>query len=89
MPLHSEPKSLGPYASAGLILEAWLQASEMTYSEFSREVPCSISYPRLLAQGLARPSYEMAMRIEDLTGGMVTRELWYPSSTQPKMDELE
>jgi hypothetical protein len=61
----------------------------MSYSAFSREVPCSISYPRLLAQGLARPSYEMASRIEELTHGMVKRELWYPPSKDSNMDEIE
>jgi len=42
-------------------------------------VPCSISYPRLLAHGLARPSYEMACRIEQITGGQVSRTQWYPA----------
>lgn len=88
MPLYTDPKSLGPYAHAGLILEAWLAAVQMSYSAFAREVPCSTSYPRLLAQGHARPSYEMAQRIEDLTNGTVTRELWYPPSTD-KVEEFE
>ena len=66
-------------AQDGLTLAEYLEATEETYSAFARRVPCSISYPRLLALGLARPSYEMAVRIEALTDGMVPRTQWYPA----------
>lgn len=68
----------------GLSLQEWLEASEVSYSAFSRLVPCSISYPRLIAKGLARPSYEMACRIETLTHGTVPRERWYPPGEAAK-----
>lgn len=62
----------------GDVLQEWLDVAEMTYSGFSRLVPCSVSLPRLWARGLARPSYEMACRIEQMTDGSVPRTLWYP-----------
>lgn len=66
----------------GLSLQEWLEASEMTYTAFARLVPCAPSYPRLLAQGLARPSYAMACRIERVTGGAVPRDRWFPPSPE-------
>jgi len=68
----------------GLTLQEWLDASELSYSAFARSVPCSTSYPRLLAHGLARPSYEMATRIEELSGGLVPRTNWYPAGESPQ-----
>lgn len=69
----------------GLSLQAWLDISEMSYSAFARLIPCSISYPRMIAQGLVVPSYRMATRIEKVTGGEVPRTRWYPSGpTSPK-----
>ncbi len=78
----------------GLSLTEYLEATGETYSAFARRVPCSISYPRLLAHGLARPSYEMACRIEELTDGCVPRTRWYPAGktdetpTTPTIEDL-
>lgn len=69
-----------PTPYAGLTLQEWLDASDLTYSALARLIPCSTAYPRMMAQGLSRPSYEMARRIEEISGGAVRRELWYPPS---------
>lgn len=61
----------------GMSLQQWLELMEMSYAAFARLIPCSIGYPRMIAQGLARPSYEMACRIENVTGGAVPRTRWY------------
>ena len=68
----------------GLTLQEWLELTGTSYSAFSRQIPCSVAYPRMLALGLARPSYEMAVRIEQLTRGEVPRTNWYPSSDEPQ-----
>jgi len=68
--------------SPGDVFREWVAISQTTYSAFSREVPCSVSLPRLWAHGLARPSYDMAVRIEALTDGFVPRTLWYPPGPQ-------
>ena len=62
----------------GLTLDDWIRVNEMSYSEFARLIPCSTSYPRLLAKGLAKPSYRMAVRIEKVTLGEVPRSRWFP-----------
>lgn len=73
----------------GMSLQQWLEAVEMSYAAFAREVPCSIGYPRMIAQGLARPSYEMACRIEKITGGAVPRTRWYPTGDQTSVINLD
>jgi hypothetical protein len=75
--------------SPGLTLQEWLDLTGTSYAAFSRQVPCSISYPRKLAVGLARPSYEMAKRIERLTSGAVSRVLWYPPDDESLEDQEE
>ena len=80
--------------SPGLTLQQWLDATETSYSAFSRLLPCSVGYPRQLARGLARPSFEMALRIEQVTDGAVPRTLWFPPPAQqneeptPDIEEL-
>lgn len=66
----------------GEALKEWLELSGMSASAFSRLVPCSVSLPGQWARGDARPSYEMARRIEHLTDNMVPRTLWYPPGEQ-------
>ena len=63
----------------GMSLKDFVTTSEMDYSKLARLIPCSVSYPRLIAEGLARPSYEMAVRIEKVTMGCVPRTRWYPA----------
>jgi len=67
----------------GMSLQQWLEVTEMSYAAFARLVPCSIGYPRMIAQGIANPSYPMACRIEALTGGAVPRTRWYPPGEDP------
>jgi hypothetical protein len=89
-PMGSNPDAQGE-ALPGLSLAEWLEASEMSYSAFSRLVPCAVAYPRKIALGLARPSYELACRIEQVTDGMVPRTRWYPAppvkNTQYSIEE--
>lgn len=62
----------------GMSLRDFCEAAEMSYSRFARDVPCSPSYPRMIATGQAWPGYSMAKRIEELTRGAVPRTRWYP-----------
>ena len=73
----------------GAALKEWLELSNLSASAFSRLVPCSVSLPGQWARGDARPSYEMACRVEQLTDGMVPRTLWYPPGQQPKPIDIE
>lgn len=62
----------------GMSLREYCEVAGMSFSEFARRVPCSTSYPRMIAKGEAWPSYKMAKRIEALTDGIVPRTRWYP-----------
>lgn len=77
----------------GMSLQEWLDLQGMSYSAFSRLVPCSTRYPRMLALGLARPSYAMAKRIEEVTDGMVPRSRFFPPeddyNTGEKLGDIE
>lgn len=73
----------------GMSLAEWLRASELSYSAFSRMLPCAVAYPRKLALGLARPSYELACRIEQVTDGAVPRTRWYPPPTDKEINDPE
>lgn len=73
----------------GMSLREYCEASGMTYSAFARKVPCSVSYPRMVAKGLAWPSYSMACRFESITDGMVSRERWYPPQSTARYDITE
>lgn len=55
-------------------LDAGRQAS---FSSIAREVPCAPSYISKIASGSRRPSFEMAKRIEMITGGKVPKTIWY------------
>lgn len=74
-----------------LSLAEWLELTETSYSAFSRMIGVSIGYPRMLALGLARPSYEKACRIEEVTEGQVPRTNWYPSGkeVEPETTSIE
>ena len=62
----------------GMSLREYIETSGISYSEFARRVPCSTSYPRMIAKNEAWPSFKMAKRIEALTDGIVPRTRWYP-----------
>lgn len=72
----------------GMGLKEYIEISGMSYSAFARLIPCAVSYPRLLAEGYARPSFEMAVRIEQLTGGCVPRTRWYPAGEDRVVTEV-
>jgi transcriptional regulator with XRE-family HTH domain len=66
----------------GEALKAWLELLGMSASEFSRQIPCSVSLPGQWIRGVANPSFRMACRVEQITDGAVPRTLWYPPGAQ-------
>ena len=61
-------------------LGEYLEATGITKTDFAALIPCAYSFPGMLINGKARPSFKMACRIEQVTGGVVSRDLWYPPS---------
>lgn len=61
-------------------LNEWKRVTGGTFTWLASEIPCSTPYPSMLAAGKAHPSYKMACRIEQVTGGMVPRTNWYPEA---------
>lgn len=71
-----------------MTLEEWRRASNLTYQAIADLIPCSGSYPHMIATGKAQPGYRMAVRIEQVSNGMVPRTNWYPSEETPKIDDV-
>lgn len=69
----SKPKQL-------MSLADWCKLTDYPYSALAKEVPCSQPYIGMIAKGKAHPSFKMALRLEKLTNGMVSRENWYPNN---------
>jgi DNA-binding transcriptional regulator YdaS (Cro superfamily) len=69
-------------------LRDFLTANQMRLSTFATKAGLKQSYASLIKNGHKRPSPGVALRIEEATGGAVTRmELLYPEQTngsQPK-----
>ena len=63
--------------TGGEALARWCRGSGTTYSALARLIPCSVAYPAMIAKG-TRPSWTMACRIEEITNGDVSKDLWYP-----------
>ena len=55
-------------------LSSFLTDNSITLLEFSDSVKCSISMISLIRSGRRRPSPELAFRIEQMTGGLVSRD---------------
>jgi hypothetical protein len=72
-----------------MTLKEYIDASDMSLTDFADLVPCSYSYPGMIIKSKARPSYEMAVRIESVTGGLVPRTNWYPSPDPNIIKEVE
>lgn len=60
----------------------WKQEQGISFSEIARRIPCSQPYPGMIAKG-KRPSWKMATRIQEITGGAVSRTNWYPDVAPP------
>jgi len=71
-----------------MTLKEYIEASNLTYEAFAQLIPCSSTYPWMIAHGRANPGFRMACRIEAVTGGIVSRTNWYPSET-PDDESLE
>lgn len=72
-----------------MTLEAYISAHGMTNTEFAKLIPCSYSYPGMIIRGKAKPGFQMACRIESVTGGLVPRTNWYPEAEKLKEQEAE
>jgi transcriptional regulator with XRE-family HTH domain len=60
-------------------LSQFLSKMNYTLSEFADEVDCSISMLSHINTGRRRPSPDLALRIERMTGSLVTRdEMLFP-----------
>lgn len=68
-------------------LKEWLSASEYTHQQFADLVPCSRSMITLICNGTARPSYKMALRIDELTKGNVPKSIWFAEKEEIKINE--
>ena len=61
-------------------LSQFLSDNKLTLADFAAEVGCSESMLSLINSGNRRPSPELALRIEQQTGQIVTRdELLFPA----------
>ncbi len=65
-----------------MTLKEWIEASNLSYEEVSRLIPCSATYPWMLAHGKARPGWKMAKRIEAVTFGAVPTTNWFNSDSE-------
>ena len=71
-------------------LKEYIDASNLSYEGFAQLVPCSPTYPWMIANGKANPGFKMACRIEALTGGVVPRTNWYPDAQDSEqLEELD
>ena len=57
-------------------LQEYLSTHGMTSQAFALLVPCSETYPWMLAHGKANPGRKMAKRIEQVTNNQVNRHSW-------------
>lgn len=71
-----------------MTFEQWIKASNLTYEAVARLIPCSSSYPHMLATGKASPSFRMACRIEAVTNGLVPRTNWFPVEEKQQIGEI-
>lgn len=55
-------------------LREYLFRNNMTQAEFSRLLGVSGNYFRLITRGVAKPGYELCIKIEMLSGGQVRLE---------------
>lgn len=62
-----------------MTLQQWLEKENMRPGKFAKLIPCSAPYPGMIMRGDAKPSYKMAVRIEQITGGEVPRTNWFPA----------
>lgn len=74
-----------------MTLKDYIEQSNLSYEGFAQLVPCSPTYPWMIANGKANPGFRMACRIEALTGGQVPATNWYPvqQSAAVELEELD
>ena len=65
-----------------MTISEYLVSKKLSQVAFSKQVAVGHIYLNALAKGRRRPSPSLALRIEQATGGAVTRmELLYPEAT--------
>lgn len=57
-------------------LDEFLSLNSITHATFKDMILCAKPYVGMLRSGKAHPSYRMAVRIEQATGGAVPRSEW-------------
>jgi transcriptional regulator with XRE-family HTH domain len=71
-------------------LSSFLTDNGISLADFSNSVKCSISMISRIKSGQRRPSPELAFRIEQITGGLVTRdELLFPELYEHLKEPIE
>lgn len=66
-----------------MTLEEWRLISGLTYADIAELIPCSKTYPGMIARGKVTPGFKMACRIEEVTQGLVPRTNWFPDRPAP------
>ena len=60
-----------------LNLSDYKRVTGITYSEIASRCGVTAAMISLVASGAKTPSFDLAVKIEHATGGIVTRENWY------------
>ena len=55
-----------------------------TWAHLARQCGCGRQMIAKIARGDVRPSFELAIKIEEATFGQVLRDNWYPRSEKPQ-----
>lgn len=77
----------GPFGhTAGEKLKNYLLDAQLTHKEFASLIPCSRSLITLICNNSANPSHKMALRFQDVTGGIIKTDYFYPPRTEIKME---
>lgn len=76
----SSPKTASqggrPRAAPATPLAEWIDADGRPIAEIADLLGVAVSYVNRLRRGESRPSLELAIRIEELTGGDITARSW-------------
>jgi len=59
-------------------LKKYIESNNINCSIVARLIPCAPQWISQIVSGKRTPSYKMARRIEQITGGEVSRKHWYP-----------
>ena len=57
----------------------YLKEKQLSISKFAALVQCNRPYLTQIINGIRTPSFKLAKRIEQTTGGAIKRTYWYPN----------